>query len=162
MRRLVLFLLALLCVAPVAAQIMVRPGVIAPRVPQPQASPQGTQFDIANDPERARAEINRLRGVNRQLRQSFSMTLADLQDLRRQLDEMTRLGGSMVMAQCVSQTLSRNTAGASENCAASGYTCSPVSGLCNRICNDSNMCSAGFACNMDNHHCEVPKPAEDD
>ena len=165
MRRLLATMLALFVIVPAAAQvIMARPGVIAPRVPQVQSSqsPSAPKVDPAMDPDRARAEIDRLKAANRQLRKTYSVTLADLQALRAELDEMKRAGGSRVLAQCVSRTLSRNTAGASEDCAASGYACEPVSGQCNRTCTLSEHCATGFSCNPTNHRCELPPPDEGD
>ena len=75
--------------------------------------------------------------------------------LRQQLAEYTRRGGSLVHAYCETRTLSRNTAGASNDCAHNGYTCEPVSGLCRTSANDSNQCSDGFLLVVD--HC-VPRP----
>lgn len=167
MRRFLFLLACLLAgfqLGPVAAQIFtVKPQIATPNVPAPQQSDAaGPQFDPALDPDRARAEIARLKAANRQLRQAFGTTLADLQALRARLDETTRPGGSLVTARCVSSLMSQNTAGASEDCSASGYACAAVSGLCHRTCNTSNMCAPGFACNMDNHRCELPPPAADD
>ncbi len=167
MRRLsflVSCLLLGLLMGPLAAQVFtVKPQVLAPRAPAPQTnSATGPQFDPALDPDRARAEIQRLKTANRQLRQAFGTTLAELQNLRVQLDETTRPGGSLVTAHCVGQFVSQNSAGASEDCAASGYACAAVSGLCHRTCNSTTMCAPGFACNMDNHRCELPPPATDD
>lgn len=75
--------------------------------------------------------------------------------LRLQLAEYTRRGGSLVHAYCETRTVSRNTAGASNDCARDGYTCEPVSGLCRTSANDSNQCSDGFLLDVD--HC-VPRP----
>jgi len=70
--------------------------------------------------------------------------------------EMTRAGGSLVRAMCVSPTLSRNTAGAEENCAASGYTCASVEGTCHRQCTSTDQCAAGFVCDIGERRCVVP------
>jgi len=78
--------------------------------------------------------------------------------LRQQLAEFTRRGGSLVHAYCETPTTSRNTAGASTDCAHNGYTCEPVSGLCRTSANDSNQCSDGFLLDVD--HC-VPRPTHD-
>jgi len=93
----------------------------------------------------------------------MGVTLGDLQALRAQLDEMTRAGGSLVRAQCVSDTLSRRTdGGGEENCAASGYMCSAVEGTCHRQCTSSSQCSAGFVCDIGAAHCVVPSTGDDD
>jgi hypothetical protein len=78
--------------------------------------------------------------------------------LRQQLAEFTRRGGSLVHAYCETRTVSRNTAGASNDCARDGYTCEPVSGLCRTSANDSDQCSDGFLLDVD--HC-VPRPTHD-
>lgn len=164
MRRILILSVALFAIAPVAAQVFtVRPVPIQQNVQQ-TAPPSGNpaQIDIANDPDRARAEIDRLRARNRELRGQFNMTLADLQALRRQMDEMTHPGGSAVTAYCTGGTMSRNSAGASEDCTASGYTCAAVSGLCHRSCTSSSMCASGFACDIPSGRCTVPAPAEED
>lgn len=158
MRRLLLLLLVLMAIGPASAQVT----TVSPRAVQ-QVQPQVIQrdsnaakVDIAADPERARAEINRLRAKNRALRQQFANTLADLQSLRHDMDEMTRPGGSLVTAQCVDRITSRNTAGESEDCSASGYTCGKVSGLCHRSCTTSDMCSGGFVCDIEAARCVLP------
>ena len=75
--------------------------------------------------------------------------------LRNQLAEYTRRGGSLVHAYCETGTVSRNTAGARNDCAPTGYRCEPVSGLCRTSANDSNQCADGFLLDVD--HC-VPRP----
>lgn len=64
--------------------------------------------------------------------------------LAAQIDEMTRAGGSLVTAYCASREISRNTAGAEENCYDDGYTCAPVSGLCRTSSSSSDDCAPGF------------------
>ena len=165
-RALVLILSLFLLVpllGPAAAQVTtIKPGIIRPNIEkaQPNTQPKPV-FDVANDPERARALISKLRTSNRQLRQQMTNTLTDLQALRIQLDEMKRKGGSQVLAQCVTPSESRNTAGASEDCYASGYTCGDVSGLCHRSCSSSTMCAPGFVCDIGAARCIVPPPPED-
>jgi hypothetical protein len=75
--------------------------------------------------------------------------------LRRQLQEYTQRGGSLVHAYCETPTVSRNTAGARSDCAPTGYRCEPVSGLCRTSANDSNQCADGFLLDVD--RC-VPRP----
>jgi len=75
--------------------------------------------------------------------------------LRNQLAEYTRRGGSLVHAYCETETVSRNTAGARNDCAPTGYKCEPVGGLCRTSANDSNQCADGFLLDVD--HC-VPRP----
>lgn len=169
MRKPLLVLAALAALAvPAIAQIapvrIIRPVDPPPQVQNIQVTPQDQQltFDVANDPERAKALIAKLRATNRELRGQMALTLGDLQSLRTQLDEITRAGGSLVRAQCVSATLSRRTDGAGEeNCAASGYMCASVEGTCHRQCTTSNMCAPGFLCDTSVSRC-VPPPRGDD
>jgi hypothetical protein len=106
--------------------------------------------------------IAKLQARNRELKKQMGLTLGDLQALRTQLDEMTRAGGSLVRAQCVSASLSRRTDGAGEeNCAASGYTCGPVEGTCRRSCTSSDQCAGGFVCDIGAARCVVPTTSDD-
>ena len=165
MKKPVVIVLALAALAvPALAQISpIR--IVRPVTPPPvqQVQPQGQlTFDPALDPDRARALIAKLRAKNHDLRNQMGVTLGDLQAVRTQLDEMTRAGGSLVRAQCVSDTLSRRTdGGGEENCAASGYMCSAVEGTCLRQCTSSTQCSAGFVCDIPAAHCVVPSSGDE-
>lgn len=64
--------------------------------------------------------------------------------LTERLNQMTRPGGSLVQAYCESPTVSRNTAGASNDCAKNGFGCEPVSGLCRTSARSSDECAAGY------------------
>lgn len=75
--------------------------------------------------------------------------------LQSQLAEWTRKGGSLVHAYCETPTLSINSSGARSDCAANGYGCEPVSGLCRTTVRSSDQCAPGFL--MDGDHC-VPQP----
>jgi hypothetical protein len=66
--------------------------------------------------------------------------------LREQNRQMTELGGSQVRAYCPSVEVSRNTAGAENNCASSGYNCEQVSGLCYTSCSTGIECAKDFNC----------------
>jgi len=88
------------------------------------------------------------REKNQQLRQENA-------NLHAQLAAWTRKGGSQVHAYCETPTLSVNSAGARNDCAASGYGCEPVSGLCRTIVRSSDQCAPGYL--MDVDHC-VPQP----
>lgn len=71
--------------------------------------------------------------------------------LRQRLENFTSLGGSEVHAYCANKTTSRNTAGAETNCAAGGYECEPVAGLCKTSCTTSaDTCALGFTCGGSN------------
>lgn len=119
----------------------------AGRVVAPAAravSPQLSQALAIDYQAQYRKEVEK----NKQLR-------GENDGLRQQLAEYTRRGGSLVHAYCETRTLSRNTAGASNDCSHNGYTCEPVSGLCRTSANDSDQCSDGFLLDID--HC-VPRP----
>lgn len=68
----------------------------------------------------------------------------ELATLTSRIAELTRPGGSLVQAYCESDALSRNTAGAQNDCSAGGYACEPVSGLCRTTASSSLHCAAGF------------------
>ena len=171
MTRIRLMALMILALAfPASAQIMQvqqakpAPMVILPVIPAPSAQSQTGElnFDPALDPDKARALIAKLRAQKRDLRDQMAVTLGDLQMARAALDEVTRLGGSAVMAQCVSAELSRRTdGGGEENCAASGYHCSPVEGTCRRQCTSSDQCAGGFVCDIGAARCVVPVTSDD-
>lgn len=159
-RGLLILSLAAIAAVPVIAQIqpvrIQRPG---PVINQPvQAEPANTGvIEPWMTPETAKAAIERLQSRNRELRGQMAVTLSDLQAVRTQLDEMTRAGGSLVRAQCVSPGLSRRTdGGGEENCHASGYVCGEVEGTCLRQCSTSNQCAPGFVCDTGAARCVVP------
>ena len=128
-------LLALMVSAPLAAQNVsqVKP-MMAPNV-------GAMAIDYKQQWEKEREK-------NQQLRQENA-------NLQSQLAAWTRKGGSMVHAYCETPTLSVNSAGERNDCAASGYGCEPVSGLCRTIVRSSDQCAPGFL--MDIDHC-VPQP----
>ena len=157
---------------PAIAQIMpgqiirpITPNIEIQRVQVQPIQVQGYNpliVDPANDPERARALIAKLQKDKRAMREKMQQTLAELQNARTTIDEMTRVGGSLVRAQCVSASLSRTTSGVEENCAASGYNCGAVEGTCHRTCNSTTQCAAGFVCDTGASRCIAPPPPPDD
>lgn len=169
-RKLILSLLALLFIVPALAQVTpIRVQPMKPAVTNvPVVQPVTTQdrnaavFDVANDPERARALIAKLRKDKREMREKMQSTLVELQNARATIDEMTRLGGTLVRAQCVSDTLSRTTSGVEENCAASGYSCGGAEGTCRRTCNTTGDCASGFVCDTGASRCVAPPPPAND
>lgn len=142
------------------------------RIARPIAPPQVARVaptpysplvvDPANDPERARALIAKLQKDKRAMRDKMQQALAQVQELTRTIDEMTRAGGSLVRAQCVSPTLSRTTSGVEENCAASGYMCGGTEGTCLRSCSNSSQCASGYVCDTGPGKCIIPPPPADD
>lgn len=173
LRKLILSLLGLLLIAPALAQIapiripVMRPPVVIQPVDTPSNAvatvPQiNPVFDVANDPERARALITKLRKDKRAMREKMQVTLVELQNARTVIDEMTRDGGSLVRAQCVSATLSRTTSGIEENCAATGYACAGTEGTCHRQCTSTSQCAGGFVCDTGASRCVAPPPPDND
>ena len=137
--------------------------MVVPVLPAPptQSQPGDLSFDPALDPKGTRAD-RQVRSEKRALREQMTVTLGELQNARTVIDEMTRAGGTLVRAQCVSDSLSRRTdGGGEENCSASGYTCSPVEGTCLRQCTTSNQCAGGFVCDISAARCVVPAVYDD-
>jgi hypothetical protein len=128
-------LLLLLVAAPLAAQNV---GAV-----RPMATPNlnAIQIDYKQQWEKEREKNQQLRAEN--------------VGLQSQLAEWTRKGGSLVHAYCETPTMSVSSAGARNDCAASGYGCEPVSGLCRTVVRSSDQCAPGFL--MDIDHC-VPQP----
>lgn len=128
-------LAALLVAAPLAAQN------VTPVRPMATPNLNAVQVDYKAQFEKEREKNQKLRTENA--------------SLQAQLAEWTRKGGSLVHAYCETPTLSVSSAGARNDCAASGYGCEPVSGLCRTVARTSNDCAPGFLMNVD--HC-VPQP----
>lgn len=126
-------------------------GVSAPAAAQvTQLRPITPQIDTSVQID-YRAEYEKLRARNQELR-------AENAALRAQLDEWTRRGGSLVHAYCESDTVSRSTAGDRNDCAASGYACEPVSGLCRTSANSSADCAGTWIYCPTNRQCVAPDP----
>jgi hypothetical protein len=96
--------------------------------------------------EEAQAQIAKLRAEKREVDAKLAEALATI-------DQWTRKGGSLVHAYCESDEVSRSSAGATENCAASGYACSPVEGTCRRSCNVTTDCAGYHVCDTAAHVC---------
>lgn len=128
-------LLALLAASPLAAQNIggVRP-MVAPKI-------NAVQIDYQQQWQKEREKNQQLREENARL--------------QSQLAEWTRKGGSLVHAYCETPTLSASSSGARNDCAASGYGCEPVSGLCRTSVRSSDQCAPGYL--MDVDRC-VPRP----
>ena len=131
-----------IALVPAIAQNM--PAAPAMQGVRPAVSPQLAHAMDIDYQAQYRKEVQK----NKQLR-------GENTDLRQQLAEYTRHGGSLVHAYCETETVSRNTAGARNDCAPTGYKCEPVSGLCRTSANDSIQCADGFLLDID--HC-VPRP----
>jgi len=129
-------LLTLLIAAPLSAQNV---GSVRPMVAPGNIN--AIQIDYKQQWEKERDKNQQLRNENAQL--------------QSQLAEWTRKGGSLVHAYCETPTLSVTSAGARNDCAASGYGCEPASGLCRTMVRSSDQCAPGFL--MDVDHC-VPQP----
>jgi hypothetical protein len=100
--------------------------------------------------EDAQARIAELTREKRDLTGKLTEALATI-------DQWTKKGGALVHAYCASDTLSQRSDGAgSEDCSASGYSCSPAEGTCHRSCNVSTECAGGFVCDTGAHVCVHP------
>lgn len=132
-KRLGVLLLLVLSASSVAQTVApVRPMVAAPKV-------DTIVIDYRQQWEKERAKNQALRDENARLGQ--------------QLAEWTRRGGSQVHAYCETPTLSRSSAGASNDCAVAGFGCEPVSGLCRTVANSSADCAAGYIYCATNRQC---------
>lgn len=112
---------------------------------RPTVAPSAVQTVVID----YQAQYKQEREKNTQLR-------AENNALKQQITEFTALGGSRVMAYCENPATSRNTSGASNNCAAAGYNCESVSGLCRTTCQTSDMCTGGFVCDTSIQQCVRP------
>jgi hypothetical protein len=83
---------------------------------------------------------------------------AEVAALQQRLDEWTRRDGSLVHAYCESDGVSRNSAGAYDDCGAKGYRCEPVSGLCRTSANASSDCFGSWIYCATNRQCVAPHP----
>jgi hypothetical protein len=147
MRRVRLFgLVALLMVTPAIGQVMKIQRIPTPQVDQVQIENRDLSTAIVQDPAKARETIARLYREKRELNARLTEALATIQ-------QYTDRKGSLVKAYCESREISRNTAGATEDCSASGYICGDVEGTCKRRCEVSLDCAANFTCNP-SHVCE--------
>lgn len=160
MIRLRLFALAAaILVTPALSQVTqvrpITPGIVVPVVP-PAATVVQDNSDVAQKVmtiEEAQAQIARLKAHKRDLTLKLNDSNAKLTETLATLDEWTRKGGSLVHAYCESDEVSRSSAGAIENCAASGYACSPVEGTCRRSCNVTTDCAGYHVCDTAAHVC---------
>ena len=153
MRVRLVALLAALVVTPALAQIMkVQPIQRPPVVATPQIQPiepiqqDNKSMEKIMTIEEAQAQIAKLRDEKRELDGRLTEALATI-------DQWTKKGGSLVHAYCESETLSRNSAGASEDCAASGYRCAEVEGTCRKSCNVTTDCAGYHVCDTARHVC---------
>lgn len=118
-----------------------------PTVPSP--APAATPSDAASLPKDYQALYQKEAEKNRALR-------AEVASLTTRIAELTRPGGSLVQAYCETETVSRNTAGARNDCGATGYGCEPVSGLCRTSARSTLECAAGYVYCATNSSCVQP------
>jgi hypothetical protein len=148
-----LALLALILVTPATAQMSaprIQPIVLQPIVATPSAD---LSVEPWMTPESAKKAIEQLRAEKTELKASLADTNTRLAEAIAKIDQITKPGGTLVKAYCASDTVSRNTAGAEEDCAAGGYACDQVTGLCHRTATNSMMCSSGFNWDARTNHC---------
>ncbi|NUS39334.1 MAG: hypothetical protein HOQ02_09975 [Lysobacter sp.] len=81
---------------------------------------------------------------------------AENASLKSQLDAYASRTGSHVTAYCETPTLSRNTAGASNDCSHNGFGCEPVSGLCRTAAHSSDECAPGYVYCATRNDCVDP------
>jgi hypothetical protein len=128
------------------------------------ALPNKSQDDISKPRDISKATINMEEVLRNQLKEceqgtqelveqnnTLQKEINTLQqqkaELQQKLNAATQVGGSAVKAYCESPTVSRNTSGAKNDCALTGYMCEPVSGLCRTSCRKTqDYCAPGYAC----------------
>lgn len=126
---------------PAAAQVRM---LQVPQAARPAAASQAADIDYQ---AQYREEVEK----NKALR-------AENTSLKAQLDGYTSRTGSHVTAYCETPTLSRNTAGARNDCSASGFGCEPVSGLCRTVAHSTDECAAGYTwCSVHNTCVRTPQ-----
>jgi hypothetical protein len=154
MRFRLVALLAAILVTPALAQISMQP---MPRpVTLPPAATVQQDPDVATKVmtlDEAKAQIAKLRAEKRDLTLQLNDSTAKLNETLKTLTEWTTKGGNLVHAYCDGETLSRSSAGASEECSTSGYRCSPVEGTCRRSCNVTTDCAGYYVCDTAAHVC---------
>jgi hypothetical protein len=117
--------------------------------PTQEASPSDPSLAIpVDDPEALKARIRQLKEQNQALAEERDALIGERDALQATINEMTALGGTLVTAYCASREISRNTAGAEEDCTSAGYVCAPVSGFCHTTCQSTDHCASGFACDV--------------
>lgn len=148
MRLRLVALFAALLVTPALAQVL----QVQPIQPKIQPAPV---LVVPSDPnaaekimtiEDAQKRIAQLQREKRELDGRLTEALATI-------DQWTSKGGSLVHAYCESEEVSRSSAGATENCADSGYRCAPVEGTCRRTCNVTTDCAGYHVCDTAAHVC---------
>jgi hypothetical protein len=141
--------------APPVRAIQIQPIQPAPTT---QVQPAATASDAAQavpaEPIGPVQTPEALAAANKQLRENNRLLRNENSALKDRILQMTTPGGSQVRAYCPNESTSRNTAGAEANCAASGYTCEAVSGLCRTTCSTSDQYAGGYTCNPCNRQCE--------
>ena len=124
-----------------------RPANVAPAMARPAAAGPNLELDQKAINQQLTQRIKQLREENASLREQNAK-------LQARINEFTRLGGSEVHAYCPTGTTSRNTAGATADCASlGGYTCEEVSGLCRTQCQTTDMCAPGWTCDTGAQQC---------
>lgn len=147
---------ALAVITPVSAQTLMAPGSgfrLQPVAPRPTDTQTQTADPAAGTLDPSVACPGKLQA----LKQNNAALRDEIRSLQDQLSAYTNKGGSRVTAYCESSTISRNTAGATNNCAQAGYGCEPVSGLCRTSAQYSDHCAPGFVMDASSNRC-VPNP----
>jgi hypothetical protein len=148
-------MLAALVVTPALAQVLQVQPIQRPIAVQP-IQPVVVDNDVAEKVmtlEDAQKRIAKLQSDKRELNLQLSDSTAKLNEALATIDQWTKKGGSLVHAYCESDEVSRNSAGATENCAASGYRCAEVEGTCRKSCNVTTDCAGYHICDTGKHVC---------
>ena len=124
------------------ANAQINPQINAPRVNTNNA----VKSNMVVAPTDYEAEYRKLKARYDNLAQENA-------NLKNQITQYTSLGGSLVHAYCTDDNLSHTTAGAVMDCKDSGYSCQPITGLCNTRCNTQDDCIPSTMCDTEKHVC---------
>ena len=88
----------------------------------------------------------------RKLKARYDALTQENANLKNQITQYTSLGGSLVHAYCT-DNISHTTAGAQQDCTDAGYSCQPITGLCNTRCYTQDDCAPSHLCDDEKHVC---------
>lgn len=121
--------------------------------PPKQAAPartapagKSTLSALEAENKRLKGEVLDLTARLEKAEREGALSASRVKYLEEQVKAMTKPGGRLVRSYCDGDSMSRNTAGAENNCASGGYACEPVSGLCYSRCSNNYQCALGWAC----------------
>jgi hypothetical protein len=138
------------------AQQIDPPKQAAPAKPAPAGKTgagKSTLSGVEAENKKLRDEVRDLTDRLEKAEKENVFSASRLKHLEDQVRAMTKPGGRLVRSYCDGDSMSRNTAGAENNCASRGYACEPVSGLCYARCSNNYQCALGWVCDAGAANC---------